>query len=236
MNEKLKEALQKIPVVPIVAVIAGYLGYDYYSFMTDASSPLIQKQQQVEGVKKQNADLENKLKQAEEFFRSLDQKRNDLRVLALQLDALKASLSEDLDIPAFIKMINTEANKTGLAVLGIKPGEFKRSEYYVEQAFEMDFRGVYLQLLVFLERLANLERIVRTENITMRPVSSQTASYVELEGKLQLKTYKYQGSKADELLKANAPPQGGGAPPQGTAPAPGTTAPAQPEPAPGGGK
>jgi hypothetical protein len=94
----------------------------------------------------------------------------------------------------------------------------------------MDFRGVYLQLLVFLERLANLERIVRTENITMHPVSSQKAAYVELEGKLELKTYKYQGSKADDLVKVSAPPQGVGGPPQGTNPAPGTNAPAQPGP------
>jgi Tfp pilus assembly protein PilO len=160
MLEQIKEILDRIPAMLLLAAILGYLAYGHYQFVTDPSSPLLQKTAQVTAAEAQKTELKNKLKAAQEFVLSLEKRRLELRALAKELEELKVSLSETLDIGALIKTVVGEAAKVGLSVSGIRPTDLKESEYYSEQSFALTFHGVYVQLVVFLQRIANLEKII----------------------------------------------------------------------------
>ncbi|MGK5084962.1 type 4a pilus biogenesis protein PilO [Bdellovibrionota bacterium FG-1] len=206
-NERIKEVLERLPLGFLLILYMGYLGFDYYSFTTASDSPLLQKQSEVANIKKNTVVVQEKLKVAHDFFKSLDAKRGEIRHLAQVLGEMKGSLSADVDVPSFMKMVVTEAKKVGLNVMGIKPIERKSHEYYEEQPFALGFKGVYVQLLVFLERLSNVQNIVRVDDFEIRPISASGARFVELEGVLQIKTFKYLGTKADEIGKAAYKPQ-----------------------------
>ena len=96
-----------------------------------------------------------------------------------------------------------EAGKVGLSVAGIKPTDLKESEYYSEQSFALGFHGVYVQLVVFPAEARQYlpDKIIRVDNFDMKVASSPTAQYVSLDGTLQLKSYRYKASKADDLGK-----------------------------------
>jgi Tfp pilus assembly protein PilO len=83
----------------------------------------------------------------------------------------------------------------------MKPTTKKDADGYVEQAFELGFRGVFVQLMVFLDRLSQVQKVVRVDTMAMRPVTASFSRYVELEGTLQIKTYAYATSNADKLSK-----------------------------------
>lgn len=206
--DKLKELLDRIPYGLLVVAILGWTGWSYYKFSSGNDSERAAKQTELDNVKKETDAIEAKIKAANEFYRSLDQKRIELRALAQQLDEMRGNLTEQLDVAYLVKMIVTEATKVGLSVQGIKPTTSKVSEYYAEQTFELSYRAVYVQLLVFIERLSTVERIVRIESLDSKAVGSTDAPYVEIAGNIQLKAYKYIGSKADQLGK----PDEGGAP------------------------
>jgi Tfp pilus assembly protein PilO len=212
-SEKINEILDKIPISLFLLAYLGYLGMDYYNFQNDPTSDLIRKQNEITVAKQSNQKLASKLKEFKEFVKTLEVKKAEIRKLAQELHEAKATLSENLDIPAFMKMTITEARKVGLRVISLKPTDSSTKEYYTEQLFLFTFRGVYVQVLAFLERLANVSQIVRVEEFSMRPVGSSQAKYVELEGTIELKTYKYIGSKADSLGsgdQGNAQGQGSG--------------------------
>lgn len=204
VNERLSELLEKIPILPLFFLGLVYLGWDGYQFVTDPTSPLGQKQTQLTAVQAENVRLEDKVKKAKEFFKSLDIKREEIRTLATQLEQMKTTLSDQLDVPRFIKLVITEAAKTGIRVVSIKPTEPKSYEYYLEQPFDLTFRGVYVQVLVFLERLANLDRVIRVDSFDIKRQGSSLAQYVDLGGVIRIKTYKYVGSRADEVSKSGA--------------------------------
>jgi Tfp pilus assembly protein PilO len=204
MNDQLKGLLDKLPIIPALVAALGYLGWTYYTFTTDPSSPLLQKQQQVASLQAETTAIKAKLQKAQDFFRTLEGRRSELRQLALQLEETKASLSEQMDVSSFVRMVVDEANKVGMTVVGIRPTENHKEEYYAQQSFELKFHGVFVQLVVFMERLANLERIVRVGEIRLKPASVASNTFVELDGVLQLNTYRYLGSKADELTKGQA--------------------------------
>jgi Tfp pilus assembly protein PilO len=199
--DRIKDLLDRLPYSLILVGALGYIGFGYYQFLNSPDSPLITKKAQVEKASKDNAELQKKIKDAQEFYRTLDQKRMELRQLAQQLDEMKAVLTDQLDMPGLTKMFYSEASKVGLRITNIKPLIEKSENYYAYQGFQVDFRGVYVQLLVFLERLSTVERIVRIETLNAAPTSAGAASspYVELSGSLEVKAYKYVGSDADRL-------------------------------------
>ena len=191
--EKLKEIFNKIPFIPIVVIYCLYLGYTSYDFLEGAGSPL---QDKLTAFKKEESkvkELEKKLKDAQEFIAKLDEKRQTLRSLTQQLNETRATLSEEMDVPAFIKMVGTEARKVGLTIMSMTPAGEKQQELWVEQKFDVTYKGVYVQLLVFLQRMASVQKIIRTEDITIHPQANASARFVEIEGRLVLQTYRYSG-------------------------------------------
>lgn len=218
-QDRIIATLEKIPLVLLLVLYGGYVGYDYfYAFKSGSSSPYLAKKSELENVQKATSALDDKIRRAKEFYKTLDQKRAEIRNLSLQLDQLKATLSEELDLPSFMKMVTTEAERVGVNVTTIRPGESKREEFTMAQSYEIDFHAVYIQLLVFLQRLATLERIIRVEAMTFKPNSAgatdTSAGYVELSGTLLLKTYRYIGTAAEEGKPATpgaaAPPKKAG--------------------------
>ncbi len=199
----MKDTIEKIPFPMLLGVFLLYLGFQYYQFAYQADSPLGLKIQQVNGQKQAIEALRDKVRRAKDFYATLDSKKAELRTTNQELESMKATLSNEIDIPGFVKMAVTEASKVGLRVLSIKPTELKVGELYAEQAFEMKFQGVYVQLLVFLDRLAHLERIIRVDGFDITRVGPSSAAYVEVAGTLQLKAYRYVTSNADAKARGD---------------------------------
>jgi Tfp pilus assembly protein PilO len=195
----LKDKIEKIPFTLLLFAYLGYLAIDWYLWSSTSDGALQQRIGQVVALKNEVNGLNTKVKQGEEFYRTLEKKKAQIRELAHTLDEKKAVLSEDLDVAAFMKTVFVEAHKSGVGVLKLDPKETKAYEYYEEKKFELTFHAVFVQLIVFLDRMANTQRIVRVENFQMKPVSNTNAKFVELEGVIELKTYRYAVSKADEI-------------------------------------
>ena len=213
-NERLLANLGRIPTVPLLlAFLFYYIGYGYYSFMGAEDSPLTSKKKQVVAAKEENGRIKEKIKKANEFSKSLEAKKSEIQGLVQELNGMKATLSESFDVPEFMKMIITEAKKTGLVVLALKPTSQGKKEYYSESAFELSFKGAYVQLLVFLDRLAQAQKVIRTDHLVIKPKGSPYARYVELEGTVQIKGFSYLGTKADEIAQGSpeVPQSTGGA-------------------------
>src|SRR5436189_273350 len=99
------------------------------------------------------------------------------------MDQLKNILNKIPWIP--IKMIDTEAKKVGLRIGGIRPAGEKKSqdEFYYENTFTVAFKGIYAQVVVFLERLSKVSRIVRVDELNIEPLNKSAISvgrFVEL--------------------------------------------------------
>ncbi len=205
--ESLKNLINRIPFIPLFIGIIAYLCFDAYVFTYgkilsyEPGSDYISKQKQIEAKKLENIHIKEKIEKAVEFWKTLESKKKELQNLAKDLDGMKATLSEHLDVPEFMKLILTEAKKVGLTVLGLKPISQNKKEYYTENSFELGFRGAYVQLLVFLDRLSESQRVIRVDNFLIKPKGNPQARFVELEGTIQVKGYYYLGSKLDEVKK-----------------------------------
>lgn len=206
MNERIRAIIDKIPINLIMFVLLAYKGYDVYVFMNDPQSDLNQRVATIEELQGDMQKLELRVKEIEKFKLTLDQKRESLRTIAQELENLKTSLGSEIDVPAFIKMVTTEARKLGMSVGSIRPAAVLQRDLYNEQAFEISFKGIYVQLLVFLQRLSKMQNIVRIESMDMRPMNNNASvtakRYVDLDGRIQIKAYSYRAPVAEEKKPA----------------------------------
>lgn len=236
MNEKLAETLQRFPVGLIFWLFVGYQGYQYAEFQYMDSSSKKELETQVQSAKDQTEALRKRKKEVEVFFQSVEQKKAEVRALSESLSGMRATLSESLDVPAFMSYVVSEAKRVGLSVVSFTPGIPTPRDYYVEQPFDMSFHGVFVQLLVFLDRLSQGQKLARIDEFDIHPRSgSSSGRYVDIEGSVKINAYYYLGTKEDDMAKnpsgSTAPSAAGGA--GATAPQPGAAAPAvAPAPAP----
>jgi Tfp pilus assembly protein PilO len=196
-------------------VILAYLGWGYYSFTTDPTSELGTRKVALERKTKDIQVKEKKIADAKAFYQNLEKKRDELRSLSTELVTMKSTLTESNDIPAFMKLVLTEAKHVGLTVTSLSPLPAKTKQYYIEQPFDLAYQGVYVQLIAFLDRLAQAERIVRVDDFTVKPRSgtSRASKFIELEGTIKVRTYVYLGTQEDvvatsggsDTLKKNTP-------------------------------
>jgi len=206
--DRIKEIIDKVPITLILLGYLGYVGFQYYEFENDDASPKMAKMREITGLKDANKKYESQYKELNTFVRSLEQKKIEMRELAKQLQEVKAGLSEDIDVPGFMKMVTTEGKKLNLSILALKPIGHNNHEFYGEVNFSLTYRGVFLQLVAFLERLSSLSRIIQIDKLiaTSSVVNSGTRSgqLVLLNGEMNLKVFKYIGSHEDTLGRADA--------------------------------
>lgn len=205
--DALKDILRKVPYLILCLAYAAKLGYDYYSFMNDPASPLIQKQGQITQAQSRVEGLQTKLKQANEFFNSLERKRTEMRALAVELSEMKVSFTDELDVPAFIKQVATEAKLVRLRVSSIQPNKVLRESYYAKHVFDLDYSGAYVQLLAFMQRLSSVPNIVRIEGFQVKTRGDASRKVVEIDGRLRIAAFTYAGSAADDKAKELSAPK-----------------------------
>ena len=200
-QSQLANLLRKIPW-PIIAIFfALYTAYDVYMvFLSDPGSPLNQLKSRVPVIQ---ADLDNKKKRISEmqsFVNEMEVKREQVRILAGRLEELetRGDLAEQQDLPSLIRQISTEAKKIGIQLESFAPAGKKDQQFYTEHEFKLRLRGIYVQLIVFLDRITSLQRLFRVDDFHLAPAGPQDRRFVELTAEVTLKSFTYLRSEADK--------------------------------------
>lgn len=198
--ENLLKLLARLPIIPLAALYCGWLVYDHYDWLNSPQSELGQKHTQLEGAKTELEATKKKLASGEEFLKNLDAIRERIRTLTAQLESTKASLSAELDIAGFVRLITLEVKKLGFQIKAIKPETEKKDEYYTEVPFSVTFKGAYVQMLVFFDRVSKFQQLIRIGDFALHPTGNNLTKYVELEATVKLVAYKYLGTAADDVI------------------------------------
>jgi len=205
-SDALKDVLGRVSVFsPILTlVVLGYHAMAYYQLTESDESPIKMKDQEISQLEENLKRLQTRVKDMEQFHATLESRRVEMREYANRLNEMKGALSDSFEAAEFMKLVVTEARKVGLSVVKLEPQAAETREYYVQHPFSLSFRGLYAQLIVFLDRLSNVQKIVRVDRLDIRPTGSQSARFVELEGSIELRAYRYQASVADGLISSEA--------------------------------
>jgi type IV pilus assembly protein PilO len=196
------DALKRFPSLLLLAGFIGYLAYNVYEFEYSETGEIQKLQGQVKTVDAELDGMRKKKKEGEAFLKSLDAKKEEIRDQSKKLAGYQGALSEAADIPNLIKILLTEARKLEIRVDRMEPGKKTQKEFYLEQEFRLDVKGSFQQILMFMHRISQLQRILRVGNFNLKKSSiSLSSSSVTLESSISVNAYQYTVSKEDALSK-----------------------------------
>ncbi len=199
------QAITKIPFWLFVAMFATWMGYGLYQFEFAADGAHAQHTTQIAAIQTEINTIKEKIVQAEEFFKKLEAKKQDLKLLMSRLTELQVTLSETLEVPALVNLLVNESNAVGIRIEKIEPGEVSKKDFTIEREFKLTVRGTYSQIVYFLEKLATVKRIIRVEGFDLKPRNPSTSKYIITEANLSVRAYQYALDKADDILKGAKP-------------------------------
>lgn len=184
-------------------LIFGYFSWDLYHFMNEPDSELNLARIEIDRITAETIQIQKKLQETEDFVRSLDVIRNRIQTQTEQLDAAKSQMSDVFDVPGVVKAIVLEAKKIGLQVPVVMPRAIEVGQYFDEQAIELELRGVFFQFYVFLERLADMQRLLTVDNADFR-ADGKNGRFTTLTSKIVVKIYRYKSLISNAATKKGA--------------------------------
>ncbi|WDP92119.1 MAG: type 4a pilus biogenesis protein PilO [Desulfobacter sp.] len=112
--------------------------------------------------------------------------------------AMKA-LPDKKELPALLTSISEAGMRAGLEFRLFEPATVVNKEFYKEIPISMDVSGAYHQIADFFFQVANLNRIVNVQNISMKKDGKETGA---VQMKCSAVTYMFTEPKADSGKKS----------------------------------
>ena len=136
---------------------------------------------------------------------SLRKEINRYRSLALKKEFLEKQLKEkevflkrlivmlpsEKEIPDLLSSVAEKAKKSGLKVISFTPKTEKSKDYYKIIPFNIEVKGNFKQLILFLNEIINLPRLISLKDLEIN--MKQNKNWVFLIAKCAFNTYRYTG-------------------------------------------
>jgi Tfp pilus assembly protein PilO len=223
---RLKELLEKLQWSHVAVLVILATAYFFYSI--DPTEV----EMRVQGIGQLNTEITNlkqKIQEAKDFEAQFADKKKRYAELVNELQKIQGALPKQFFLPDLLSDLLREAKQLELEITSIKadPKE-TTNDLYNSWGFDLSVHGTFLQYFIFLDRLANLKRLVSVENFHIErdgakfvtlggsegafagtSLSGGKAAFPEARGTIRVITYRYRGAQAP------APDAGEPAPPKG---------------------
>ena len=151
---------QKIVIAAllIVILVGGFIYFIY-----------IPKNNQIEALKAQIANLSQEIKLNEARVQRLDALKQENALLQQQLAQQMEQLPPEAEVPALLKQVSELGTRIGLDFKLWKPASQKPSAsgLYTEIPVDVEVAGGYHSVAMFFDRISKLRRIVNVVDIKM---------------------------------------------------------------------
>lgn len=151
---------------------------------------LYPKYQKIGGLEKQLVSVQQELAKAKKNAAELNEWRNKMKKKEAQYKQVMRALPEKEEIPSLLAGISEAGKDAGLEFLLFQPKPESPKEFYAEIPVDISVGGSYHQVAVFMDKVANLPRIVNIRDIKMVPQSNKDGGN-ELTTVCQAVTYKF---------------------------------------------
>jgi len=168
------------PRTTLIACIAGGLVLVllwYFLLFSPTSSDLNDTRDEVAIVESQNQELENTIRRLKELSRNAPQQEATLRTL-------RAAIPANPDLGEFILQANDIASAAGIDWLSIAPTPPTASPNGPQSTIALSIQvdGGFFQVLDYLNRLEDLERLVLIDSVNVSAASAETSNSGDASG------------------------------------------------------
>lgn len=177
-------AILRMPAQKKLAIVAGIIavlvaGY-WYFFLQDVLDA-------IEAVDKKIVEQEEKINSKKAMLASLPKLREELAELKKQEEKAARNLPSKQEIPALLTNISEAGHEEGLEFVLFAPKQELPVAIHAEVPVDVNVRGSFHAIVVFMDKVTRMNRIATFSNITMTPdLKNETMTTVA-----RLTTYRF---------------------------------------------
>ena len=162
--------VQKVLIVVVAAAIIGYLyfGTTFFPFCYQV------KKAEIEDLNQQYSKLSADLEKARKTVGKLAELEARYEKLHDQWLHAQELLPAEQEMPELLRRVTTAGNKAGVDFTLFKPMAVVPKEVYKEHPVQVQVKGGYHNLGLFLSRLANMPRIINVEQMKIETVDKRS--------------------------------------------------------------
>jgi len=157
---KFSDLSSTVQIVVILVLGVALWGVSEYVMLRPVSASNQTKQTQVTKLEGEVAPL----RPYRERMRALETENKQLEN---RLAVLRLIVPNEKEVDNFIRLLQSEASTTGVALRRFTAKAAITQQYYIEIPFEMELDGSYYDVLQFYDRLGRVERITNVSDLKM---------------------------------------------------------------------
>ena len=173
-------------VIIVACVIV--LGVIFYGYYTLAYAPL---KHSMDQDRKQVAELEQKLLQAEQVAGQLNAVQAEMATLQLDVAELEKQLPKDRDLPALLRVFTHRMEAYGLTLNNLTPGKSVPKGLYDEIPYQVALVASFHSLGHFLTAMGKGDRLFAARNLAINASNNKADPDKTIAATFQLVAFKY---------------------------------------------
>ncbi|HEY6274689.1 MAG TPA: type 4a pilus biogenesis protein PilO [Terriglobales bacterium] len=146
----------KLMIMGLIALLVGAVYY--FLPYNSKNQENLQLQAKIKDKNAENARLR-------EFEPKLVQLTRDMAILEQQIEREKKVVPDDKDADQFIRLLHDTAASAGIEIRRYTALAGANHEFYSDVPFAIDIDGPYYSVMIFFQKVSELERIVNIDNL-----------------------------------------------------------------------
>ncbi len=168
---------------------AAYLIYDAYTNIEEKKAKV---NASIETLKRKVDKQKREKKLISEYVKDVEAKKQEIEEVAQQIEAIQRRFPQKLDDAANFKAIKDIADDLKIRELNIQPAGEISNGFYITKQYNINAKATYLQFLLLLERVADSERLLNVNGITMKRIKTKRRTrYESLDIVATIETYRH---------------------------------------------
>ena len=176
----------------------------------------------VELSKSQIPVIQSKIKKAEEqkgqlkdYFNDIEKAKKRIESVAIEVEKLQKKLPTEILDAENLELLSREGKELNIKNVSLSPQDEQDQGFYFSKNYNFKGTGTYLQFLIFLERISQVERLLNISKMTIvKSKNKQKGRFQLIDADITVESYRYnpnfkESRGIDEIEKkydTSAPP------------------------------
>ncbi len=173
-------------------LIILYTGYAVYEKYMIHEEQLVALNDQIPTITNNIAKAKKEKKQLETYFLDIEEAKQKIGIVQNEVEKLQRQFPTEISDTDNLSMISAIADSLNIKNIALAPGPEEDKGFYITKSYQVKVQATYLQILIFLEKVAEAQRLLNVSEVKMaQNDQKQKGRFQVVGGEMTLEVYKY---------------------------------------------
>ncbi len=190
----MNKLISYLPILYIVFVV--HSSYEFYLKHQETVSEL---KGQIPRIKRSIAKIKKERKQVDKYLKDIAEAKQKIELVAKEVENIQKKLPNDIDDTKNLSTIKGVADNLNIREVFLTPKGSEDKGFYFTRQYEFKGKGTFLQILIFLEKISENERLLNIKSLILaRAKKQQRGRFQTIDFQAIVEAYRYNSNYKED--------------------------------------